>query len=42
MDALKNPIRNTKLLSFQKIAFLHFGVKIQDGRDPPLWILGVQ
>jgi len=26
---------------FEKIAFLHFGVKIQDGRSPPSWILGV-
>jgi len=23
-----------------KIAFLHFGVKIQDGGSPPFWILG--
>ena len=29
-------------LVFQKIAFLHFGVKIQDGGSPPSWILGVQ
>jgi len=28
-------------LVFQKIAFLHFGVNIQDGRSPPSWILGV-
>ena len=28
-------------LVFQKIAFLHFGVKIQDCRSPPSWILGV-
>ena len=26
----------------EKIAFLHFGVKIQDGGSPPSWILGVQ
>jgi len=29
-------------LVFEKIAFLHFGVKIQDGGSPPSWILGVQ
>ena len=29
-------------LVFQKIAFLYFGVKIQDGGSPPSWILGVQ
>jgi len=29
-------------LVFEKIAFLHFGVKIQDGGDPPSWILEVQ
>jgi len=29
-------------LVFQKIAFLHFGVNIQDGGSPPSWILGVQ
>ena len=29
-------------LVFQEIAFLHFGVKIQNGRSPPSWILGVQ
>jgi len=28
-------------LVFQKIAFLHFGVNIQDGGSPPSWILGV-
>jgi len=28
-------------LVFQKIAFLHFGIKIQDGGSPPSWILGV-
>ena len=28
-------------LVFEKIAFLHFGVKIQDGGSPPSWILGV-
>jgi len=27
---------------FDKIAFSHFGVKIQDGENPPSWILGVQ
>jgi len=26
-------------LVFEKIAFLHFGVKIQDGGSPPSWIL---
>jgi len=31
-----------KCLVFEKIAFLHFGVNIQDGRSPPFWILGVQ
>jgi len=29
-------------LVFEKIAFLHFGVKTQDGGSPPSWILGVQ
>ena len=29
-------------LVFEKIAFLHFGVKIQDGGSQPSWILGVQ
>jgi len=28
-------------LVFEKIAFLHFGVKIQNGGCPPSWILGV-
>jgi len=28
-------------LIFEKIAFLHVGVKIQDGGSPPSWILGV-
>ena len=28
-------------LAFEKIAFLHVGVKIQDGGYPPSWILGV-
>jgi len=28
-------------LVFKKIAFLHFGVKIQDNVSPPSWILGV-
>ena len=28
-------------LVFQKIAFLHFGVNIQNGGSPPSWILGV-
>ena len=28
-------------LVFEKIEFLHFGVKIQDGGSPPSWILGV-
>jgi len=28
-------------LVFDKIAFLHFGVKIQDSGSPPSWILGV-
>ena len=31
-----------KCLVFEKIAFLHFGVKIQDGGSPPSWILWVQ
>jgi len=30
------------LLIFEKIAFLHFGVKIEDGGSPPSLILGVQ
>jgi len=29
-------------LVFEKIALLHFGVKIQDGASPPSWILGFQ
>jgi len=29
-------------LVFENIAFLHVGGKIQDGRYPPYWILGVQ
>jgi len=29
-------------LVFEKIAFLHVGVKIQDGASPPSWILGVR
>jgi len=29
-------------LVFEKIVFLHFGVKIQNGGSPPFWILGVQ
>ena len=29
-------------LVFEKIEFLHIGVKIQDGGSPPSWILGVQ
>jgi len=29
-------------LVFEKIAFLHVGVKIQDGGSPPSWMLGVQ
>jgi len=29
-------------LVFHKIAFLHFGIKIQAGRSPPSWILEVQ
>jgi len=33
---------SSKLLIFEKIAFLHFGVKIQDGGSPPSWILTVQ
>ena len=28
-------------LGFEKIAFLHFGVKIEDGGSPLFWILGV-
>jgi len=28
-------------LVFEKITFLHFGVKIQDGESAPSWILGV-
>jgi len=28
-------------LVFEKIAFLHFGIKIQDGGSPPYWISGV-
>jgi len=28
-------------LVFEKIAFLNFGIKIQDGGDPPSSILGV-
>ena len=28
-------------LVFEKIAFLHFAVKIQDGGSPLSWILGV-
>jgi len=27
-------------LVFEKIAFLHFGINIQDGESPPSWILG--
>jgi len=30
------------LLILEKIAFLHFGVKIQHGGSPPSWILGVE
>jgi len=41
MDALKTQLQLTKLLSFQKITFLHFGITIQDGGCPPCWILGV-
>ena len=29
-------------LVFEKIAFLHFGIKIQDSESPPSWILEVQ
>jgi len=29
-------------LVFEKITFLYFGVKIQDGGSPPSWILGIQ
>jgi len=29
-------------LVFERIAFLLFGVKIQDGGSPPSWILGVK
>jgi len=25
-------------LVFEKIVFLHFGVKIQDGGSPPFWV----
>jgi len=31
-----------KCLVFEKIAFLHFCIKIQDGGSPLSWILGVQ
>ena len=27
---------------FEKIAFLHFSIKIQDGGSPPSWILGIR
>jgi len=52
MGSLKSPhttsyrssidIRALNCLVFENIAFLHFGVKIQDGGDPPSWILRVQ
>ena len=29
-------------LVLQKIAFLHFGVKVRDGGSSPAWILWVQ
>jgi len=29
-------------LVFEKIVFLHFGVKIQDGGSPPSWVFMVQ
>ena len=29
-------------LVFEKIAYLYFGIKIQDGEDPPSWNVGVQ
>ena len=41
MDLWKTQLQLTKLLTFQKITFLHFRVKIQDGRSPPSWILWV-
>ena len=37
-----NRDHSSKLLSFEKIAFLHFGIKIEHGGSPPSWILGVQ
>jgi len=37
----EKPNYNLLNCCFQKIAFLHFGVKIQDGGSPPTWILGV-
>jgi len=50
MGSSKSPIRSSidsialNCLVFEKIAFLHFGVKIQDGGSPPswIWILRVQ
>ena len=43
MGSLKSPITTSLLncLVFQKIAFLHFSVHIQDGGSLPSWILGV-
>jgi len=52
MGSLKSPFTTSyrssmdtaalNCLVFEKIAFLHFGVKIQGGRSPPSSILGVQ
>ena len=53
MGSLKSPYRPTtshrssidkvalNCLIFEKIAFLHFGIKIKDGGSPPSSILGV-
>jgi len=51
MGSLKSPCTNSyrssidtialNCIVFEKIAFLHFCVKIQDGGSPPYWILGV-
>ena len=41
-NSYRSPIDIIKCLVFESIAFLHFGVKIQDGGSPPSWILWVQ
>ena len=43
ITSYRSSIENiAKCLVFEKIAFFHFGVMIQDGGSPPSWSLGIQ